>query len=58
MTIEFFSSGSDRWYWRLKARNGKIIADGAEAYTRRGDVLRAIGRFTRLLKGTVEVREV
>lgn len=33
---------SDGWRWRLKARNGCIIADSSEAYTRRIDCLRAI----------------
>lgn len=30
------------WYWRLKTRNGRIVADGAESYSRRAGVMRAI----------------
>lgn len=32
----------DGWRWRLVARNGRIIADSGEAYTRKRDALRAI----------------
>lgn len=33
------------WYWRLRARNGRIIADGSEGYASRRGVLRAIQRL-------------
>lgn len=31
---------ADGWRWRLKARNGRIIADSGEAYTRRSDCVK------------------
>lgn len=31
----------DGWRWRLKAANGRIIAESGEAYTRKADALRA-----------------
>lgn len=34
-----------RWYWRLRARNHEIIAQG-EAYNRKVDCLRAIELVT------------
>lgn len=30
------------WRWRLVGRNGKILADSGEAYTRKADVKRAL----------------
>jgi uncharacterized protein YegP (UPF0339 family) len=33
------------WYWRLRAGNGKTIADGSEAYASRRNVIRAINRL-------------
>jgi hypothetical protein len=40
------------WYWRLRAHNGKIVADGSEGYASRGNARRAARRvgvlFTRL----------
>lgn len=33
------------WRWRLVARNGRIIADSGEAYTRECDAWRAIERL-------------
>lgn len=32
----------DGWRWRLSAANGRIIADSAEAYTRKRDAVRAL----------------
>lgn len=32
----------DGWRWRLLARNGRIIAESGEAYTRKRDALRAL----------------
>ena len=34
-----------RWYWRLVAGNGKIIADGSEAYASRSNAVRAVRAF-------------
>lgn len=31
------------WRWRLVGKNGKILADSGEAYTRKADVKRALG---------------
>lgn len=35
----------DGWRWRLKATNGRIIADSGEAYTRFSGVRRAVKAF-------------
>lgn len=32
------------WFWRLKAPNGKVVADGAEAYTSESNAKRAAVR--------------
>lgn len=44
----------DGWRWRLVARNGRIVAEGGEAYTRLRDLGRAIamvqGMFRKPLK--------
>lgn len=37
-----YYEASDGWRWRLKARNGRIVADGGEAYSTEGKVRRAI----------------
>jgi uncharacterized protein YegP (UPF0339 family) len=34
--FEVWQSKKDNyWYWHLRDTNGKVVADGAEAYTRR-----------------------
>ena len=35
----------DGWRWRMTAGNSRIVADGGEAYTRRGDAARAVDRL-------------
>lgn len=35
----------EQWYWRLRARNGRIIADGAEGYATRAGVKKAVWRL-------------
>lgn len=32
----------DRWYWRIKAHNGRIIADGGESYAKAANAKRAV----------------
>ena len=33
--FEVYQDAIDEWRWRLRASNGKIIADGAESYKRK-----------------------
>lgn len=35
----------DGWRWRITGRNNRIMADSAEAYTRKYDCVRAIDRI-------------
>lgn len=44
MTMTVYRS-EDGWRWRLCATNGRIVADGAESYTRKRDCLRAAVRI-------------
>lgn len=37
------------WYWRLRAANGKIIADGSERYASRSNAKRAALKAARLM---------
>jgi uncharacterized protein YegP (UPF0339 family) len=34
------------WYWRIRAANGRIVADGSEAYASRANVRRALNRLS------------
>ena len=33
------------WYWRVKSRNGRIVATGGEGYVRRSGAMRAARRL-------------
>lgn len=39
--VWIYNDRAGDWRWRLQGANGRIVADSAEGYTRRGDCLRA-----------------
>lgn len=41
LTFHIYNA-ADGWRWRLKGRNGKIIADSGEAYASRKGARRAV----------------
>lgn len=45
----------DGWRWRLRARNGRIVADSAESYTEHRGALHGWGVVTQLATGSVAV---
>ena len=42
MTYHIYKDRASEWRWRLKASNGKIIADSGEGYRNRQDCLAGI----------------
>ena len=42
--FEVYRDAAGQWRWRLVHRNGNILADGGEGYTRRNDARRAVDR--------------
>lgn len=49
-SIQIYRGKKGGWYIRIIARNGKIVADGGEAYASKSNAKRAA---TRLKKGIV-----
>ena len=48
--------GKKGWYIRIVARNGKIVADGGEAYSSKSNCLRAAKRLrTAVALANIEV---
>lgn len=45
MIFEIYQDAAGEWRWRAKARNGRIVADSAESYTRRRSAKRAVRSF-------------
>lgn len=50
MTWELYEDAAGEWRWRLVARNGRIVADSGEGYTRRRDCHRAIDRIEQCMQ--------
>lgn len=55
---KFQTDGVFAWYWHLQTKNGHIIADSAEGYASRRNVLRAVNRFSSFLSVDVPVVEL
>ena len=41
MKFKVYKDRSRQWRWKLISRNGRIIADSAEAYRRKVDILKS-----------------
>lgn len=42
--IELYQGRNGHWFFRVRARNGRIVGDGSEGYTRKHDAKRAIAK--------------
>jgi uncharacterized protein YegP (UPF0339 family) len=42
--VQVYQDLRGEWRWRLVAKNGRIIADSSEGYTRQADCLEAVNR--------------
>lgn len=45
MKFEIYQGKDKKWYWRVRADNGKIVADGAQGYANKGSAKRAVKTF-------------
>ncbi|TQQ79000.1 DUF1508 domain-containing protein [Halonotius roseus] len=43
--FEVYTDNAEQWRWRLVHKNGNILADSGEGYTRRNDANRAVDRL-------------
>ena len=41
-TFEVYKDKADEWRWRLRHRNGNILADSGEGYARRKDAINGL----------------
>lgn len=44
VTIEYFCL-DESWFWRIRGRGGRVVVNGAESYSSKRRVLRAIHTF-------------
>jgi len=56
--LEIYRDKRSEWRWRLRASNGRILADSGEGYRRRASMLGGIECARVLLGGDVPVVEV
>ena len=56
--LEIYRDAKREWRWRLRASNGRIVADSGEGYRRKSSMLRGIECVRVMLSGDVPVVEV
>ena len=56
--LEIYRDARSEWRWRLRASNGRIVANSGEGYRRRASMLRGIECARVLLSGDVPIVEV
>jgi len=56
--LEIYRDAKREWRWRLRAANGRIVADSGEGYRRRAAVCEAVKRVRSILAGELPVVEV
>ena len=54
MKFYIYKDRAGEWRWRLKARNGRIVADSGEGYKTRAGVLAAVDRVALGVHACVE----
>ena len=52
--LHTYRDAGGKWRWRMLARNGKIVADSAEGYTRRNGARAAARRLADAILQAVE----
>ena len=56
--LEIYRDARSEWRWRLRASNGRIVADSGEGYCRHASVRKAVERVRSILADDVPVVEV
>jgi len=56
--LQIYRDANREWRWRLRASNGRILADSGEGYRRRSSAIHAAGRMRTILAGDALVVEV
>lgn len=49
-TLTVYRDRAGEWRWRIKAANGRIVADSGEGYTSRANACRAARRFVYVMR--------
>lgn len=56
--FEVYQDRKKQWRWRLLAKNGKIVADSSESYTRMSDAVRAAATVKKAVRELVLIYPV
>lgn len=51
MKITLYQDDVGEWRWRVRARNGKILAEGGEGYKREADCRKALALLANGFRG-------
>jgi len=48
--IEIYRDKKREWRWRMRASNGRIVADGSEGYKRRASLIKGLNRVFKIMR--------
>lgn len=55
--IEVYRDADKQWRWRMKSKNGKIVAEGGEGYKRKPTMLKTLNKIKEVFD-LVEIKEL
>ena len=50
MKFEVYEGKDGKWYWRAKAKNGRVVANGAQGYRRASSAFDAVSKFASAIR--------
>jgi uncharacterized protein YegP (UPF0339 family) len=50
-----YKDEKEQWRWRLRSKNGRIIADSGESYVRKHDLLTQLNKIINITPDTVRI---
>ncbi len=56
MIIEIYPDSQDEWRWRMRAKNGRIVASGGEGFSRKQSCERSIVRVIQAMSHAEPIR--
>jgi len=54
---EFYRDAAHQWRWRIRASNGRIIADSGEGYRRRSSAIAGVACLRAVLRHDLDMTE-
>ena len=58
MKVEFYEDARGEWRWRMKAGNGRIVANGGEGFSSKSACMDSFGKVKAACQDTLAVKVI